>query len=133
MFNLEIELFDIHHPASLLTERRRSQTEPTESAVVGPQAERATEEVDPELPESVHHSQQLLAGGAVIHFSSGMSLAEIRDHQFLSFLQLRQNSANRKIGSVNIDDNPTVIDGQRQDRSRDQTVAKFQEGPAVLD
>ena len=50
MFNLEIELFDFHHPASLLTERRRSQTEPTKSAVVSTQEERATEEVDPELP-----------------------------------------------------------------------------------
>ena len=85
VFNLEIELFDFHNPASLFTERRRSQTEPTNSAVIGPQEERATEE-DPELPESFHNSQQLLAGGAVIHFSSGMSLAEIRDHPFLSAL-----------------------------------------------
>ena len=45
MFNLEIELFDFHHLASLLTERRRSQTKPTKSVVVGPQEERATEEV----------------------------------------------------------------------------------------
>ena len=58
MFNLEIELFDFHHPAPLLTERRRSQMEPTKSGVVGPQEERATEQ---ELPESFHHSQQLLA------------------------------------------------------------------------
>ena len=129
MFNLEIELVDFHHPASLLTERRRS---PTKSAVVGPQEERATEEVDPELPESFHHCQQLLTGGAVIHFSSRMSLADIRDHPFLSALQLRQNNANRKIGSVNIEDKPTVIDGQSQDRSRDKTVAKFQEGPVAL-
>ena len=127
MFNLEIELLDFHHLASLLTEGRRCQTEPTKSAVVGPQEERATEEVDPELPESFHHSQQLLACGAVFHFSSGMSLAEIRYHPFLSALQLRQNSANRQIGCVNIEDKPTVIDGQRQDRSRDQTVAKLQE------
>ena len=51
MFNLEIELFDFHHPASLLTKRRRNQTVPTKCAVVGPQEERATEEVDRELPE----------------------------------------------------------------------------------
>ena len=132
MFSFEIELFDFHHSASLLTERRRSQTEPTKSAVVGPQEERATEEIDTKRMESFHHSQHLLAGGAVIHFSSGMSLAEIRDHPFLPALQLRQNSANRKIASINIEYKPTVIDWQLQDRSRDQTVAKFEERSVAL-
>ena len=133
MFNLVIELLDFHHPASLLTEGRRCQTESKKSAVVGPQEERATEKVDPELPESFHRSQQLLAGGAVISFSSGMSLVEIRYHPFLCALQLRQNNANRQIGSIDIEDKPTVIYGQRQDRSQDETVAKFQEGPVAFD
>ena len=57
--------------------------------MVGPQKKRATKEIDPELPERFHHSQQLIAGGAVVQFSSGMSLAEILDHPFLSALQLR--------------------------------------------
>ena len=73
--------------------------------MVGPQEQRATEEVDPELPESFHHSHQLLASGEVINFSIAMSLAEIRHHPFLSALQLRHDSGNRKIGSVNIKDN----------------------------
>ena len=56
MFNLEIELLNFHHPVSLLTEGCRCQTEPMKSVVVGPQEEWATEEVDPELPDSFHRS-----------------------------------------------------------------------------
>ena len=110
MLDLEVELFDFHHPSALLPKGFRSQSQPTEGAVVRSQQERTTEEVHSEFPEYPHHIQQLFVGDALIWFSSKVFLTEECHHPLLGLY-----SARDKVRRIHVQDESTCISGQRED------------------
>ena len=96
--------------------------------MVRSQQERTTEVVHSEFPEHLNHGQQLLAGGAIVSISFRVFLTEVCHNPLLAPLLFRQYSARGQVLRIHVQDESTVVDGQREDRRDHQSLAPSLEG-----
>ena len=96
--------------------------------MVRPQREWTTEEEHSEYPECLHHSQQLFAGGAIVSFSSRVSLTGVCYYSLLATLLLGQYSARGQVRCIHVQDESTLVNGQCENRRSHQSVAQSLEG-----